>query len=472
MKLKIMAFALAALSATGISAQGKYANTTINDRIGHGQDSVAVLEHLSMYTEDYRNKNYESAYESWKFVLEHAPLAQVRIYQDGSVILMDMYQKAKAAGDAAKMTQYADELMKLYDIREANIDDLNSFASEMTKQNRGNVICRKAYDYAVINGYTEEAYQMFRSGIDDMGPNTEAFVLFAFIQCSYNRYVTNKENDTVRQDFIDDYFEVNDICDRLLDQAKAFVADTLNPDTVSAQKIVMAYQPTQDKCNELFNASGAADCNALTKIYTSQVDANKNNLAYLRSVMRTLQNFDCGESEIYYRASEYAYALNKTPESAIGKAQKAMKSGNSGDALKYFNEAIANESNPAKKAKISMNIANIMYKRGNISEARRYCRQTLSYDPSNGNAYLLQANCISRSVPSSADALTRSGYYCLATDYCDKAKRVDPACAARANRMIASLSAGYYPRSEAFFQGIKEGKAITVMGETTTLRMR
>ena len=80
------------------------------------------------------------------------------------------------------------------------------------------------------------------------------------------------------------------------------------------------------------------------------------------------------------------------------------------------------------------------------------------------------ANCIARSA--SGDHLQKSYYYCLATDKCIKAKSVDPACAASANRQIASYRNGYYPKSEAFFAGLKEGQQVTVMGETTTLRLR
>lgn len=90
--------------------------------------------------------------------------------------------------------------------------------------------------------------------------------------------------------------------------------------------------------------------------------------------------------------------------------------------------------------------------------------------PSYGDAYLLLASCIVRSA--SGDHLQKSYYYCLATDKCLKAKAVDPACATRANRQIAGYTAGYYPKSEAFFAGLKAGQSVTVMGETTTLRLR
>lgn len=461
MKIKILASFAFALSAIGISAQ-KYAGTKMYDRIGHGQDSIEVLNNLSLYQESYKAKNYPEAYEAWKFVFEKAPLAQVRLYTDGAWILENLVHNEK---DATKKAEYFDMLMKVYDQRLENLDDLNSFASPKATSTRGNVICRKAYDYYCYspNMNIEEAYKMFRSGIDDMGPNTEAFVLFYFIECSYNRF---RNNTDAREDFIKDYMTCSDICDKLLEQAK----DYAETDTIQAQKIVNNYQPTQDKCHDLFVKSGAADCAALEKIYTQKVEANKTDLAYLNGVLQILTKFECDTTSIYYLASDYAYQINKTPDAAIGKAQKLYKDGKEEEALVYFNEAIDLESDEIKKAKYSLAIAAILYKRGNISKCRQYCNQTLKFQPSNGKAWLLMANCIARSA--TGDHLQKSYYYCLATDKCLKAKSVDPACAATANRQIASYRNGYYPKSEAFFAGLKEGQQVTVMGETTTLRLR
>lgn len=465
---KLLATILLATAVVTASAQ-RYAGTTINDRIGHGQDSIEVLNNLSLYREAFKAQNWAEALETWKYVFTHAPLAQIRIYTDGAWMLEQLIQKET---DQAKKKEYFDLLMQVYEQRLNNLDDLNSIATKKTTTTRGNIICRRATDFYYYNPTPdyEKAYQMFRDGINDMGANTEAFVLFAFIECSYNRFIANKDNSTVRENFIRDYMETNDVCDRLLDQAKEYVADTLNPDTVAAQAIVNDYQPTQDRCQEMFVSSGAADCDALETIYSEKVEANKTDLQYLNSVLGVLTNFECDKSNIYYVASDYAYQLNKTPNAAIGKAQKFLKDGNTNEAMKYLQEAIDLETDQAKKAKIAFSIATILYRKGNIGGARQYCNRTLQYQPSNGNAYLLIANCIVRSA--SGDPLERSKYYCLAMDKCIRAKSIDPACASRASRQIASYSNALYPKSEAFFQGIKEGQRVTVLGESTTLRLR
>ena len=408
----------------------------------------------------------------------------IRVYTDGAWMFETLIQKET---DAAKKKEYFDKLMKIYDQRLANLDALNSFATPKTTSTKGNIICRKAYDYYYFcpSMDSETAYKMFKEGINDMGPNTEAFVLYAFMDCSYRRYMANKTNIDIRQEFIQDYMLTNDICDRLLEQAKEYPSETIPADPESedstkwveqiklhpeAEKIITAYQPTQTQANDLFVSSGAADCEALERIYSAQVEANKTNLEYLNAVLAILNKFECDKSNIYYTAADYAYQINKTPQAAIGKASRLLKEDDVEGAIKYFDEAIELETDEAKKAKYSYIVAALMFKQGKISQCRQYCRKSLQFNPSNGDAYLLQASCIARMA--TGDHLQKSYYYCLATDYCNRAKAVDPATAAKANRQAATYASYYYPKSEAFFAGIKAGQKVNVAGETTTLRLR
>ena len=148
-----------------------------------------------------------------------------------------------------------------------------------------------------------------------------------------------------------------------------------------------------------------------------------------------------------------------------------MKDGDVNGAIKYFDEALSLETDNSKKAKYAYIVAALMYRKGNLAQCRQYCQKTLQYNPSNGGAYLLQANCIARAA--SGDNLQKSYYYCLAYDYCNKAKAVDPSSAAKASRAAANYAAHFYPKSEAFFAGIKAGQTVSVPGYgTTTLRLR
>ena len=485
MKKLLLTIAIAA-GALSANAQN-LAGTKLNDRIGHGQDSIDVLGSLSLYQEAFKRKSYVEAIEPWEFVFTKAPHSMVRVYTDGAWMFEQLVQNET---DAGKKKEYFDKLMAIYDQRLKHLNALNSFATPKTTSTKGNIITRKAYDYYYFcpNMNNNEAYKMFKEGIEDLNKNVEAFVLYGFIECSYNRFIQNKENTDIRQDFIQDYMFCNEICDMLLDQAKEYPAQTIPADPNSedstkwveqvilapeALKIIQNYQPTQEQCNNLFVQSGAADCDALEKIYMEKVEANKNDINYLNAVLAILTNFECDKSNIYYVAADYAYQITKTPQAAIGKASRLLKEGKENEALDYFKEAIEMETDVTKKAKYAYVIAALYFKKGNTAACRQWCRETLKYNPSNGGAYLLQANCIARGAygKSPKDVAT-SYYYCLASDYCNKAKAVDPSSAGKASRQAAAYAAHFYPKSEAFFAGIKAGQAVSCMGETTILRLR
>ncbi|MCR5313892.1 MAG: tetratricopeptide repeat protein [Bacteroidaceae bacterium] len=463
MKSKLFLSCALALSCLSTSAQD-LSGTTMDDRIGHGQDSIEVRQNLSLFGDYFKQNNFEDALEHWEFVFKKAPLARIDLYTRGAWMLEMLISKEQ---DPAKRKEYFDKLMNVYDQRLKNLDALNSFASKKMYSTKGNVICRKAYDYYNYCPTMDNnvAYEMFRSGINDMGYNTEAFVLYAFFDCSARRYKLNPTDD-VRTEFIRDYMECNDICDMLLEQAKEF-GET---DTIKAQVIVNAYLPTQIKCNDDFVRSGAADCDALEKIYSSRVEENKTNIEYLDAVLKTLENFECDKSQTYFKASDYIYAIKPTPRAAIAKAKRLLEEGNTNDAIKIAQEAVDMESDPTKKATYAYSVAAMYFKKGNVSNARQWCKKALQSMPSMGKAYLLEASCIARLAPS--DNLERSKFYCLAYDKALRAKSVDPACAGQANKAAGNYAAYFYPKSEAFFQGIKENQAITVLGESTTLRLR
>lgn len=475
MKRNLLLAAMFAVVTLTAQAQGKYAGTTIYDRIGHGEDSTAVLTAITLYRESYKDKNWKEALENWKVVFEKAPLAQSRTYTDGVVIMQQLIQGTQ---DEAEKKTYFDQLMKIYDQRLANLDDLNSFATAKTTTTKGNITTRKANDYYTFAPNTpdklETSYKMFKEGINDMGVNdVQGYILYNFILCSDARYKANKE--AAREDFINDYFTTKEVCENLLEQAKEFAftdsiatqEDSIRAAELEAQgaKIVAQYQPTLNKCEELFFNSDAANCSDLDKLYSTKVDQNLENKTYLRQVIKVLSDFECDSSALYTKIFDILYP----------KTEK--KTTTSGGSLDFYLEEYANETTSSRKAKLAANIAQIYYKQGRLSDCEKWCRNALAAQSTYGHAYLLMANCVVRKAPAANTAdvqgmLKRSYYFCLAIDKANRAKAVDPACASQANRQISNYTQNLFPKAEAFMMGKKAGEKVTVLGETTTLRFK
>jgi hypothetical protein len=108
-----------------------------------------------------------------------------------------------------------------------------------------------------------------------------------------------------------------------------------------------------------------------------------------------------------------------------------------------------------------------LYKEGNFSGARTYCRATSRLLPNWGDPYILVGTMYASSGSRCSPATNGTGFdaqICVwpAIDEWIKAKSVDPSSADEANRLIGRYS-GFMPtKSELAVRGIAEGSSFTV----------
>lgn len=425
MKKFFLAIGLAALSA---SAMAQYEGTQWYDRIGTGEDSLRTRQNLSLFQTAINSKNWTEAYESWKPVFEKAPFSQMGIYTNGAYMLAKLILGEQ---DAAKKQGYFNELMNVYDTRVKNLAGLNSFTKVERRATEGDVIARKAYDYAAYGpacdpAYTlDKAYNMFKDGINKIneqgGREVGGFVLDAFFRVSYAKY--QADNNGFREEFLQDYLESKDVCDKMLQLAKE------ETDPEKAQKIVAEYDTPLNTIEGLFAESKAADRDQIIAIFTPKVEANKDNLAYLKSALTLMAANDCDDTPVYYKAAEYAYNIEPTFESAIGTAQKYYKDGETAKSVKYYNDAIDLCQSDTQKGNIALRVAAAMRKGGDFKSAYDYLDKAMQYNPDlEGKCYMQRANIA-----------TKEKNYAQAKTYCDKAAAADITLAGQAQRLKSSI---------------------------------
>ena len=63
-----------------------YSQKGIEDgsKYGHGEDSVLCIRNYSLYSEYYKQKNYEDALPYWRMVFNDCPKVSKNIYQHGA----------------------------------------------------------------------------------------------------------------------------------------------------------------------------------------------------------------------------------------------------------------------------------------------------------------------------------------------------------------------------------------------------
>lgn len=427
MKLKnVMAVALLAVSGT---AMAQYEGTTWSDRIGSGQDSVYARQNLSMFNMAINMNNFTEAYEAWKAVIEKAPFANLRIYTDGSYMLQNLITQEQ---DAAKKKAYFEELLGLYDLRLKNLAGLNSFAQSHLQATQGDVVYPKAYCYAVYGpqadptGYThDKAYDYFAKAnklLDEQGGReVKGYMLDIFFRISYAKYQAN--NNGFREQFLQDYLDSKELCEKMLQMAKE------ESDPARAQRIVEEYDQPLNNIEGIFAQSKAADRDQIVAIFTPKVEANKNNLTYLKNALTLMAANDCDDTPIYYKAAEYAYNIEPTYESAIGTAQKYYKEGKTAESVKYYNDAIDLCKSNTQKGNIALRVAAAMRKGGDFKSAYAYLDKAAQFNPElEGKCYMQRANIA-----------TKEKNYAQAKSYCDKAMSADITLAGQAQRLKSSI---------------------------------
>ena len=421
-----LAIGLAALT-TPVLAQ--YEGTTLDDRIGHGEDSLEVRRNLSMFNMAIQNSSFEEAYEVWKPIIEKAPFANLRVYTDGSYMLQSLITMEK---DAAKKKAYFDELMNLYDLRLKNLTGLNSFAKAHLQATEGDVVYPKAYCYAVYGpqadptGYTiDQAYSHFAKANklleEQGGREVKGYMLDIFFRISNAKY--QADNNGFREQFLQDYLDSKELCEKMLQLAKE------ETDPARAQKIVAEYDQPLNNIEGIFAQSKAADRDQIIAIFGPKIEANKDNLAYLKSALTLMAANDCDDDPVYYRAAEYAYHIQPTYESAIGTAQKYYKDGKTTESVKYYNDAIDLCQSDAQKGNIALRVAAAMRKAGDFKSAYAYLDKAMSYNSDlEGKCYMQRANIA-----------TKEKKYADAKNFCDKAAAADITLAGQAQRLKSNI---------------------------------
>ena len=433
MKKLTLAMLLALFGAAAMAQN--FENSTIEERIaystGEGEDTIKTAKgYITMFQQTNANKDYQDMYENYKWIKKYAPFAQNGIYTQGPFMF---YNLINAEQDPVKRRRYFDEMMELFELRQKNLDALNSFAK--TKSTLGDVLSVKAEYYnwtaPVVLGQNFDlrgSYKNFKEAIDMVNEQGGREITGSFLQTFFlvSDAIYKAMPNTTREQYLQDYLDSKEACEKMLQLAKEAQAEG---DTVRAKQLVATYDAPLAAIEQLFAASGAADSAQLISIYTKKFDGYKNDINKLNSSLTLMQQNDCDNSDIYYQYAEAAYALEPSFTSAIGLAQKAQKDGLLDKMLEYYNTALELASSDAKRGAICLNICNGLTKSKQYTGALTYAEKAIKYNPDyTGKAYLKMANIY-----------TMLGQYNEAIAYCSKAADADITVSGSANRLKENI---------------------------------
>lgn len=423
--------------------------TSISTSLGQkfGKDSLACVEKLSLYIEDYKlwmegtgnDATMKNMINSWRWCFFNCSEASQNIYIHGAKIVKHMISEAKNPEVKNKLI---DTLMMVYDQR------IKLFNHE------GNILGRKGVDlYKLRPESYNEAYKYLKKSVDLLGNESNSAVLVYYFRLTIKRVNDGLDDPSL---IVDAYDQISDIIEYNLRNNPSNKTNFEN----AKGNIEKSFEPY-------------ATCPDLVRIYTKKFQETPDNIDLLKKITKILSKKECTEDPLYFDATVKLYELEPSPESAylIGKMYVKKKEYEKAANYLVKSEKLTDE---YERADCFLLLSEVYRNLDQYSKARSYALKAIEIRPNDGNAYILIGDLYASSAKSCGNNdLTQKTAYWAAVDKYYMAKKVDPEMEEIANNRIETWSK-YFPSSEIiFFHDLKEGDSYTVecwINEVTTVR--
>ena len=395
--------------------------------------------HYSLYYEDFKNENFQSALPHLKWIIQKAPgypKNDDRNYER----LVDTYAGlATQADDADTKRAYLDSALVTFD--EA-VPALKEAEAEVNEVNwlikKGRFIQTHAAD---LSDRTAEVAPLYLAAFEQAACEVDPYYIRVII------------DDFVRSDKKQEAVD-------LMDQAEACYADNAE---------MMQY------VTEIRNGLFTTPDERMTFL-EGRLEKDPENVdiaAELFDIYMTLSYRDkaaaLGQKLLEMQPSARTYRLL---------AKMHLEDGEADEAMALYEKALELPGAEEIARDIYFNMGIAQQQLGRLSSARTYFRRAIEEDSSFGPAYIAIGDLYATAV-SNCGSFEREdrAVYWLAVDYYERAKSADPNVAAQANQKIATYRRSFPDQEALFFKNWSPGQSYTInygcyswIGETTTVR--
>ncbi len=426
------------------------------------QNNQECLQNLSIFAEFAKVKNYKAAFEPWMAVRNECPQLNRAIYSYGERILKDRIEN----GTPEEQAQAKQDVMVFYDQWAEN------FPTNKKDSELGDIISKKAQamlDYDL--GDLKAVYTVFDEAFErDETSFSNPKHLYNYFKTFYDRYKQNDAAVTMELLFnkyeeISEKFEFESVTlakklDVILKKEDAGTA--LSSRELRNKRV---YEVNSRAIGTFLSNLDAiiakeATCENLIPLYQENFEANKGDATWLKRAASRMDSKECSDDPFFVTLVEALHNLDPSADSAYYLGILNDKSGNSDEALKYYEESIALQTDGYKKARILLKVANKFKNAGRKSKARSYANKALSFQPSLGSAYLMISNMYASSANDCGDTqFNKRAVYWLAAEMARKAGRVDASLKNIADKTAASYEGRAPSKTDIFTEG-NQGQVI------------
>lgn len=410
---------------------------------------------LSLFAEDAKAKNYESAYNQLNPLIEKCPDASLAIYQYGEQIYENRIKK-KVGDEKENVTG----LLKMLNTQVSNYPEKVNVTRKKIE------IARTMRKYKI--GTIDEQFNM----LDDLfNTDPENFTdpngMMTYFSLAEKQYKSSKLD---LQRLFNIYDKLTSHIESLQDERSKVVSDLLTKqetvDLTEKEEKNIGYQEANLKNYGIVMGSvngtlgELADCDKLIPLYDAEFDTNKTNKEWLSNVLVRLQKKDCTDAPLYIKSVKALHAINPSAKTALGLGNIATTSK---EKFQYWDQAIELGIDDNDKASIYYKKGNIYKSQGQFGSARRSYLDATKLKPSFGQPYLKIADMVANSTGScGANPLEKRAIYWVAARYAEKAGRVDPSLKRTAAKYVASYNGAAPSKRDIFSnQDYNSGQTIT-----------
>jgi tetratricopeptide (TPR) repeat protein len=447
----------------------------------YGEDSTNCVINISLFREDFKQKNYVKAYSSWKWVVDNCPMSTKYIFTNGPVILDYLIANEK---DSVKKEVYIDELFNLFELR------IKCYPTdEGYTLGRIGVYLMK---YRQQQEY-KKALEHMEKSIELEGKESSPQVLDLYFQTA--EVYMSKEKLTTEV-MIDAYDKVTEVLDAMIDEDELklekimrsiyTLRENLDSATITHDEYIATYETrakdsakAANELTQLRNVSNNMDvrfskyasCDILIQIYTKKFETSKD-IRILRQIVKFFTKENCTDNDLFIAAVEELY--KQTPNANIAFYMGSIKyqKGNYNEALNYLNQAVDMFEKESDKIRAYLLMAECYKQLNQYSVARETAYKILKLNPNDGRAYICIGD-LYMATASSCNTEVAGAAYWAAADKFAKAKAVDPERAEEAQKRLNAASVRF-PKTESYFNyGLEKGQSYRIdcwISETTVIR--
>lgn len=413
---------------------------------GLANASVECQRSVAFYTDYIKVDNFRDAAPIWREALRECPPGvRQSIYVDGIRIFKYLIEQNK--DNAQLKNSLIDSMLTMYDLRVEHFPKYAASASMF-----------KVYDMLEYMGNEDQKIlESIEKAMEISGDKTDPSLFVIAMQKMTSLYAKGSVTD---KQVFDLYSRFSTIVDHQI--------ASNNPD---ASKV-------KNDLDNLFVASGVANCENIVKLFTPRFDANPDDKDLASTIVSLLSSAGCTTEPLFLRTVETLYNSDPTNYLYIRNLYLLYSAkGDQDNAIKMLEEAIASEqSNDTEDANMLITLANYHLQLENLSKAAETARLAMEKDATVSGRGNLILGLVWASVRCTGNEIETRAKYWVAVDYLIRARNADPSLAQEANNYINSYSQYFPAQEEAFMFDIIDGASYTVncggMRATTTVRTR